>query len=193
MSPFLPFAALLTFTTTGALASTDLDKRLARGEIVVQSQPVKGSSIPMFRVSGVVNAPVDKVWEVVRNCDGYVGVMPRVEKARTLKRRGRTATCSTRVDLPFPLSHLDAVTENKTLDSPRGTRRMSWKLVKGDYKKNRGNWELRPFGGADSGKTLIVYNALVEPRLAVPKGMVASGQKRELPAVIRGLRRAAKR
>lgn len=186
-------AALLILATPSAFAATELDKRLDRGEIVVKSKAVKGSAIPMFKVTGVVDAPVDKVWALVSNCDGYVGVMPRVEKSRTLKKRGAKTTCSTRVDLPFPLSHLDAVTENTTEKSAPGTRRMSWELVRGDYKRHRGDWDLRPFGEADSGRTLIVYHALVEPSLAVPKGMIASGQRRELPAVIKGLRRAAKR
>jgi len=186
--------AAVPFLTASAFASdTDLNKKLAKGDIVVQSMKVKGSALPMFTVMGVVDAPVDKVWKLVSDCAGYAGMMPRVETAKVVKRKGKTTTCATRVDLPFPLGHLDAVTNNTLLASSKDAKRMSWKLVKGDYKRNQGDWELTHFGNKSNGKTLIVYNALVEPKLAVPKGMLRSGQKRELPAVIKGIRKAAKK
>lgn len=186
--------ALSLLAATPASASDEaLSKKLASGSIVVQTMKVKGASLPMFTVMGVVDAPVDTVWKLVSNCDGYAGMMPRVETSKTIKRKGKTTTCQVRVDLPFPLGHLDSTTKNTAMKADAGTHRMSWRMTKGDYKKNQGDWELTRFGKKGSGKTLIIYNALVVPKLAVPNSMLKSGQKRELPGVIRGIRKAAKK
>ncbi len=188
----LALAAPILSTAPAAEASdAALNKKLASGDIIVQSMKVKGASLPLFTVMGVVDAPVETVWKLVTDCDGYVGMMPRVEDSKVVRRKGKTTTCQVRVDLPFPLGHLDSTTKNTQMKAEAGSRRMAWKMVKGDYKRNQGDWELTHFGSKGSGKTLIVYNALVVPKLAVPNSMLKSGQKRELPAVIKGIRKAA--
>lgn len=163
--------------------------KLGKGDIIVKSVKVKGARVPEFTVSGVVNAPLDAVWKVVSDCDNYESVMPRVEAASVVKRKGNLSHCKVRVDLPFPLSHLDSVTA-VTVGKPQvdGARRMSWRLVKGDYRRHEGQWTLSSFGPKDSGRTLVVYTVLVDPKLAVPPGLLRRSQAKEFPGVIKGIR-----
>lgn len=177
----------LLASAPAAQAGDKLAERLEAGEIVVTAQKIKGHSVPAFRMMGVVDAPVDSVWQALRRCEDWAGKMPRVERSDVLSRADGKQRCKVRVDLPIPLGHLDSVTEARARRSGDGYQ-YTWRMVEGDYDQHRGEYKLMPFG-PDKGRTLVVYVAHVVPRLSVPSSLLRDGQRRELPDIIKSLRK----
>jgi ribosome-associated toxin RatA of RatAB toxin-antitoxin module len=184
---------LLTMLLSPAAAAEGRWSRaLDRGEILVYSRTPAGGSAPEVVVKAVIDAPPQKVWDLVSRCGSYERTMPRIKAARELSRRDNRVVCRVTVDMPFPYSDLTATTRVIHEVHPRGrgfSRR--WELVSGDYRVNRGSWVLRPFKG-DPRRTYVVYRAQAVPKAWIPGWIRRTAQKRSLPEMIRRLRRLSR-
>lgn len=180
---FALFALLVVGLSAPAVAQ---DARLDKGEIIVSTTPVSGSDIPKVVVKGVIEAPPEKVWRIVENCQNYHRTMPRVEKSEKVKVEGNEVTCRVEIDLPFPLSNLTATTLGIHTEKPDRYLR-KWSLIEGDYKFNTGSWDLTWFKG-DPNRTMVVYTVHAEPKNVVPDWMRERAQKSSMPGVIERLR-----
>lgn len=69
-----------------------------------------------------------------------------------------------------------------------GFRRIRFSNVSGDLRENRGTWEFQP--SDDGTSTLVTYNAHVVPRKSVPRWLLRSALRSDLPALMKGLRTA---
>lgn len=180
-------ALVISCTVGGADAAQpgDLERALARGEILVDSRAASGT--PEVVVRAVIDAAPKRVWELVSHCARYPSTMPRIKAAREVSRQGKVVVCRVTVDMPFPYSDLTAVTRaiHETSDG-RYSRR--WELIEGDYRVNRGAWELAPFRG-DPGRTLAVYRVQALPKAWIPAWVREKAQRRSLPEMMRNLRR----
>jgi hypothetical protein len=144
----------------------------APGTIAITETRVPGYALPRLDATLVVPAPIERVWALVSDC-GRAREFMDLEKSELLARRGKTLRCSTLVDVPFPFGKLRGVTD-ATDESRPGLMRQSWKLVSGDYRYDEGFWELTV---VTPGSTRVRYVTLTEPKLPVPNGMLASGQR----------------
>lgn len=184
-------ASLVVTTLIAAPAAAEgrWSQALDRGEILVYSRAPSKGSTPEVVVKAVIDAPPQRVWDLVSRCGSYVRTMPRIKAAHELSRKENRVVCRVTVDMPFPYSDLTATTRVTHRTYPRGrgfSRR--WELVKGDYRVNRGSWELRPFKG-DPRRTFVVYRAQAVPKAWIPGWIRRTAQKRSLPEMIRRLRR----
>jgi uncharacterized protein YndB with AHSA1/START domain len=64
--------------------------------------------------------------------------------------------------------------------------RIRFSNVRGDFRENRGTWEFRPT--VDGKATIVTYRLQVVPRFYVPRWMMRMTLKRDLPALMAGLR-----
>ncbi len=186
--PFL--IALLTFVSFVAPldAENKLRARLDSGEIIVKTKKVKGSDVPQATVMGVVNAPPEKIWDVIGKCDNYEETMIRVLEAKELKRKGDTVICQVTTDMPWPLSNLTAVTRaHHTVGPPVWSR--TWALIQGDFESNRGSWRIQAFNPVEKDRSLVVYKVHAVPDIMVPDGLITKAQKDTLPNLIKHLRK----
>lgn len=162
------------------------EARLDKGEIIVATEAVKGSDIPRIIVKGVVEAPPEKVWKIIEDCQNYDKTMPRIESSKRVSVKGQEVTCRVEIDLPFPLSNLTATTLGiHTEQTDRFSRK--WSLVEGDYKFNSGSWVLTWFKG-NPNRTMVVYTVHAEPKNVVPDWVREKAQKSSMPGVIERLR-----
>ena len=183
---------LCTLSVAGGLAHAQDDGLDAydRGHISVKSYEVKGSDAPKIVVKAVINAPIEKVWDVVSDCRHYKQRFDRIESSRLVKTQGNQHFCEVEIDMPFPLSNLKATTKAIHTESPDAKARR-WTLVKGDYKTNTGSWELTKFrGGAQ--RTFAVYTIHADPNTSVPDWVRTKAQKSALPDMIKRLQKEAK-
>lgn len=180
----LPLVLILLLLSGTAYANEEA--RLANGEILIATQNVAGSDVPKAVVTGVINAPPERIWAIVSDCDRYEGRLPRIRAAREVERSGNTVVCEVTVALPFPISDLTARTRATHTAGPREWRR-EWTLIEGDYQRNDGSWVLTPFQG-DSNRTLVVYTVHAEPNNRVPQRLRNRAQESSLPDVIETLR-----
>jgi len=62
--------------------AADLNNRLAAGEIIVSSENVPGSTTKRGEVLGVVDAPPEKVWQVITDVNHFHEFMPRTIRSQ---------------------------------------------------------------------------------------------------------------
>lgn len=163
--------ALSTLVTSEAVA-------IDPSAVDVRTTAVKGSDMPKITAKAVLAVPPEKVWGVISDCSKYKGRMPRVAAAKLVKKEGNKHTCEVTVEVPFPFSNLTAVTEAVHEESADGMSRR-WKLVRGDYKKNEGSWEIKPLEGGK--KSQVTYTLHVEPNTSLPSSILEAAQKKAIP------------
>ncbi len=146
--------------------------------VEVRTAAVKGSDMPRITAKAVLSQPPEKVWGIISDCSKYKGRMPRVAAAKLVKQEDNKFTCEVTVEVPFPFSNLTAVTEATHEVSASGMSRR-WKLVRGDYKRNEGSWEIKPIDGGK--KSEVTYTLHVEPNTALPASILEAAQKKAIP------------
>jgi ribosome-associated toxin RatA of RatAB toxin-antitoxin module len=172
-------AAVLLLSAAGARADD------AGDGITVRTEAVAGSSIPTFIIEGVVDAPIENVWDLIVDCGNYTKTMTRIAESQQVSRNGDTMSCRVVADLPFPFSDLSSVTR-VTLKVTDDKRVRSWKLVEGDYDVNEGSWTLTRVG---DDKTKAVYRLRAVPKNALPDSVTSTFQKRAMPDILRSVRK----
>ncbi len=174
-----------------AWAEPDRVARLDAGEVLVSSVEVKGADIPRAVVEAVVEAPPEAVWAVVSDCNRYPQTMPNTKEAKELSRAGNKVICRMVTEMPFPLPDFVVKTEAVHRVKPPHYRR-TWTLIGGDLERNDGLWDIRPFKGK-SGRSLVRYEILAVPKMAVPATLQAFAQRRTLPGLMARLRDEVKK
>lgn len=162
------------------------DSALGSGKVSVSTRPVKGSDVSELVVRAVIDAPPEKVWQIVSDCGRFEQRMPNIEAAREIKREGNRTWCDVELHLPFPLSNLRAVSVATHTEST-GVWSRTWELVEGDYEFNDGSWVLTPFEN-DWNRTLAVYKVHAKPKTAVPDWVREKAQKSAMPDLIERIR-----
>jgi uncharacterized protein YndB with AHSA1/START domain len=66
-------------------------------------------------------------------------------------------------------------------------QRIRFSHVSGDLRENQGTWEFLP--SAEGASTLVTYNAHIVPRNYVPRWLLRSALRSDLPALLKGLRK----
>ncbi len=183
-------ATLVGFTLFASVGAADSrHERLAKGETLTFSSPVKGSDVPRVGIDFVVDIAPATMWKIIDECGSYHRTMPRIYKSREIARKGSVVTCETWVDMPFPISNLHAV--SRAIHTKSATRfSRAWDLVEGTYVHNKGSWELTPFDEAGK-RTLVVYRIHAVPDSAVPDSLIRLAQTRTLPSLAVRMREEA--
>lgn len=180
--------------------------RLARGELIIDAVPVPGSAVAELHVWAVIEAPVDRVWQIVSRPAEFSRTMRGVKRSAELSREplapDRSAGEPDRqqervraritVGMPFPLRDLTSVTDAVHTVRADGWRQRRWELVEGDYHQNRGSWTLMPHEG-DATRTLAHYKLHAEPKLRLPGKIKEFATERAVPRLFAQLRSACER
>ncbi len=185
MSRFTKIAVLATallLTSIGAKERASLE----HGEILVDAERVEGSDLPRIIVKGIVDAPPEKVWEIVSDCDVYERRLPRIREGRVVERSGNTVICELTVALPFPLSDMTARTKAKHIEGPPRWSR-TWTLLEGDYETNEGSWVIEGYG-EEGNRCLVTYSVHAVPSGSVPSWAQRRAQQSSMPGIIERLR-----
>lgn len=187
MVKLIPFMiVLLCAPAAFAQSVEELDKM----EIFVETRDVAGHKVPKMLVTGVVNAPPAKVYEIVGNCDQFPNRMPHVKEAKTLSKSAKSHVCEVTVSMPFPMSNLTSVTVD-TRETGPVTWARRWKLRDGEndsYELNSGQFVLTAFNG-NPNRTLVKYEIHAVPKTAVPGFVRNTAQKSSLPGLIKRIRK----
>ncbi|MFP2932869.1 type II toxin-antitoxin system RatA family toxin [Pyxidicoccus sp. 3LG] len=130
----------------------------------------------------VINAPIEKVFDVITQYDRYPEFLPEVKEIRTSNRQGNTVDIHYKVDVMKTVRYSIHVTEERP-------RRMAWTFIEGEVMKdNKGSWVLEPEG---EGKTRATYNVEMALGLLVPKAVVNALVDTSLPKMLDAFKRRA--
>lgn len=164
---------------------------LTVGEYRIKNKAMPGTGIPQITVMGVMEAPPDKVWRIIDDCNGYRRSMPRIIRSKELSRTGGRVICQTEVEMPFPFSNLHSESESMSTVA-EGKWSRSFHQTRGDYAKNEGAWQLTPCGDGDQ-HTRVEYVVHAVIRTAVPDALVRSGMKSAMGDLYKKINQLAKR
>lgn len=172
--------ALLFLTGAGR------EEQLADREILVETFPIEGAAYPRVRVEAIIDAPPDKVWDVLIDCDGSHVVNSGVARSRLIRTFKGGLVCFEEIATPFPIKNLASLSRWQLTPGPPVWLR-KWRLIDGDFAYATGSWTLTKYG---KNQTRAVYENHFEPEIWVP-GWLASGFITVgMPALMKDLRRA---
>ncbi|MFN3432590.1 MAG: type II toxin-antitoxin system RatA family toxin [Candidatus Sericytochromatia bacterium] len=157
-----------------AVAPADMARAKA-GETIVSDVPVSegGSLRAVFFVAGPLAVAREVLWDQER----FVEFVPDVKAVKVLERHpNRQIVEITGGRGPVSVSYV----ADRTLEA----RRIAWKSVRGDVKRNDGSWTLEPAPGG----TLVTYQVHVVPKGPVPGYVVGYLQKQALTGLIKAIR-----
>ncbi len=187
-------AALVAVVVHGAaVAHSDEgdEARLAKGDILVATDAVEGSDVPLVTVRAVIDAPPANVWAIIQDCGNYAKTMPRITASKELSREGTGehffVDCQVTASMPFPLPSLTSHTRVEHTIEPGKKWLRRFTLIDGDYLVNDGEWTLLPYG-ADGTRTFFTYRLHARPKLPLPQSLVSRRQEGVLADIVKKLR-----
>jgi ribosome-associated toxin RatA of RatAB toxin-antitoxin module len=163
-----------------------VEKRLAAGEVVVQATSEIDPAAPRGRIRAAIFIPAapQAIWSVVTDCNEARAFVPGLKKCRRIDAAsdGRWADIEQDVRYSWLMPEIHCVFRAE-YDPPH---RIDFHRISGDLKAEEGTWLLTPT--ADGSGTLVQYEVYVEPGFSIPQFVVSRSLRKELPAVLTGLR-----
>lgn len=185
----LATTALAGGVPTPRLSDAEKKKVEANGILVRERTPTDNRGVSAEAI-GVIDAPPDEVWPVVRDCEHFSKFLPNT-RASSKKEENGEVLCFDEISLPFPLTNLWAYTRSTITEDGNGGYQRAWAFVRGTYKRNRGAWTVLPWG-ADGKKSLVIYFIDSDPAMLIPDAIIRAAQTGSLPEVFIALRKRVK-
>ena len=130
----------------------------------------------------IINAPIEKVFDVITQYEKYAEFLSEVKEVRTSNRQGNEVNVHYKVDVMKTIKYTIRVKEERPT-------RMSWTFVEGEFMKdNKGSWVLEPAG---EGKTKGTYTVEMALGALVPKSVVNALVDNQLPKMLEAFKRRA--
>lgn len=130
----------------------------------------------------IINAPIEKVFDVITQYEKYGQFLSEVKEVRTSGRQGNEVLVHYKVDVVKTIKYTIRVKEERPT-------RMSWTFVEGEFMKdNKGSWVLEPAG---EGKTKGTYTVEMALGALVPKSVVNALVDTSLPKMLEAFKRRA--
>lgn len=128
----------------------------------------------------VINAPPERVFDVVSDYERYPEFLSEVKSIRTSGRQGNQVNIHYEVDVMKRIRYTLRMTE----DRPRG---LQWTFVEGEVMKdNTGGWVLEPL---PDGMTKATYTVDVALGLLVPRPLVTAMVESSLPKMLQSFKK----
>ena len=132
--------------------------------------------------SVVIDAPLERVFDIIVDYDRYAEFLPEVKEAKSSGRRGNEVDVHYGIDVVKRIHYTLHMVE----DRPRSVR---WTFVKGEVMRdNRGSWTLEP---TPEGKTRATYTIEVGVGPLVPRAIVNALVDQSLPKMLEAFKKRA--
>ena len=166
-----------------SLSAEDL-ARLDRREVLLPPPPGRDHAAGNFRAAIEIEAPAERVFRTMTDCAQALKFVPHLIHCVVLETApdGSWQTIEHEVNYGWYLPRARYVF--RAAYEP--FERVSFSSVRGDFRENQGVWELLP--RRDGAGTVVTYRAEVVPQFYVPRWMILASLKRDLPALMQGLR-----
>jgi ribosome-associated toxin RatA of RatAB toxin-antitoxin module len=156
----------------GVIVIADVDPSRPRGEVKAAVQ---------------ITAGAEHVFRTLTDCEQALDFVPHLERCRVLESAPDDSwqVVEHVVDYGWYTPRIAYVfrAEHEPFARIRFTQ------VRGDLKVHEGTWELTPADAEAAGPaTIVTYSVRVVPRFFVPRRMLQSSLKRDLPDLMRALR-----
>jgi hypothetical protein len=166
-----------------ALSETQLNQ-LKSGAVVSEGEVSSGPPAADIRAAVEVNASPETVFRTLTDCKLALRFVPHLKRCNVLDTAadGSWQDVEQLVDYGWLVPRANYVFH---ADYDR-FKRIRFTNLRGDFRENHGVWEFESLNGGQA--TLVTYQARVAPAFYVPRWMMRSMLKRDLPDLMRGLR-----
>jgi len=162
---------------------TDLQKLLA-GDVIILASQQKNQ---VFRISAKIWIPTrpEPIWQVLTDYDRLSNHIPKLKKSQLISakanekivfQKGRTG-----VFLFYRTTKMTLKIHEKKFTQ------IDFEQLKGDFKVYRGRWTLQPLKNIKG--TILCYEAEIKPDFFAPHFMLKYIEKRDVPVVLRALKK----
>lgn len=164
--------------------STEELLQLDEGKVLVPPSADRNHGDGSFRAAIEIEAPAERVFRTMTDCAQALMFVPHLERCTVLETApdGTWQTILHEVSYDWFLPRASYVFRAEY----EPFARVRFSSVRGDFRKNDGVWELIP--RRDGAATIVTYRAQVVPWFYVPRWVMVAGLKRDLPALLQGLR-----
>lgn len=161
--------------------------RLARGEVVVATDPAGGGGRRAVAAAVLIDAPPRRVWEVMADCSRAPELVPGLKECRVLAAEGDRRTIAHRVKISSLLPEMHYTF--REVQQP--WHRIDFVRTGGDLREMEGSWTLEELDAGQ--RTLVRYRVSMDPGFLAPKWLVRQALRRNLPGLLAALRERAER
>ena len=130
--------------------------------------------MPAAEKSVEINAPIEKVYEVVTDFEKYPEFLSEVKNVKVVKKSPKKPV------VEFEVKYVKTFRYTLEFDLKKPTD-VKWKLVEGDFRDNRGFWKLEKKG---KNKTKATYSAELDFGFFVPKSILNKVISTGLPSML---------
>src|SRR5437763_15503123 len=168
--------------------------------LAVHTREKPGVDVKEVKAMGQIDAPPEKVFEVVTDYEHQVGNMPYVENAKVFARTDKDVTFWAVADFPM-VSRRDWIVKSRLEKNlPGGVYRAAWDPVEVPnapppadgvvrLKINTGSWTLEPLDGGK--RTMATYQLLTDPGGSIPTFIANKANTTALPELFARVRKRA--
>jgi coenzyme Q-binding protein COQ10 len=129
----------------------------------------------------IINVPPEKFWSLITDFKVYPEFLSEIRKVTTSDAGGGKTDVSYTIELTLPVLNVTKTINYTLRFTPEPPKRLSWSLVKGDMKENRGSWVLQ---GEGDGKTKATYTLEIGVGLLIPKVVTTVLAEQQLPSML---------
>jgi ribosome-associated toxin RatA of RatAB toxin-antitoxin module len=127
-----------------------------------------------------INAPLEKVFDVIADVERYPDFLPEVKSIKVSTKRGPEYDVHYVAEVVKTIKYTVRIKEERP-------NKLSWTFVDGEFMKdNRGGWELHDLG---NGTTKATYNIEVTLGPLVPKTIVNALVDTSLPKLLENFKK----
>ncbi len=130
----------------------------------------------------IIDAPVEKVFQVISAYDQYPQFLSEVKELRTGNRQGN------QVDVHYKVEVMKTIRYTLRMNE-QPPHKVTWTFVEGEFMKdNQGSWTLEPEG---EGKTKATYSIDMKLGALVPGSIVKALVETSLPKMLDAFKKRA--
>lgn len=129
-----------------------------------------------------INAPIEKVWEVVNDKEGAPDFVEGVLLSKVIEKGDDWIVVEQKTRVGGPKSSYLYTLRHQLYPYDR----VEFKRVSGELKQVLGGWWF--FEGEKEGTTVLVYSLHIDPGLFAPQFLVKSGMKTSLPKTLKWMK-----
>ena len=182
----LAAAPLAAATQPAWIAAPDVQRRLAAGEVVVETTSSEDPDRPRGSVRAAVLIPAkpEAIWSVMTDCAQTTLYVPGLKRCRRVDGApdGHWEDIEQEIHYAW---YLPSVTYVFRADYER-PHRIDFHRISGDLKEEEGTWVLS--ATPDGSATVVEYQMYLDPGFWVPQFLVHRSLRKDLPAALAGLR-----
>ena len=158
--------------------------RLGDGGVLVSAEMANDRTAGDARAAVQIRAPAERIFRTLTDCAQAMRFVPHLQRCAVLETAADGSSQVVEQHIHYGWFMPDAYYVFRA-DYERFTR-IRFSNVRGDFREHSGLWEFRPVENGTA--TIVTYRVHMVPRFFVPRWMMRSMLKRDLPELMKGLR-----